>query len=248
MLGTGTSHGVPVIGCDCAVCKSRDPKDRRTRCSAWIRQGGASLLIDAATEHRLQALREGIRRVDAVLFTHGHADHVSGADDLRIYGERQDMDLPCFGNRSTLEKIRRQFCYVFQRTQLGGGKPRLKLKPVKGPFDFMGIRIVPVPLFHGRLAILGWRLGPFAYLTDTNRIPEASFRLLTGLKVLVLDALRPKPHSTHFSLPQAVEVARRIHARRTYFTHITHLLPHRATNRKLPKGMELAWDGLKINL
>jgi phosphoribosyl 1,2-cyclic phosphate phosphodiesterase len=207
-----------------------------------------SLLIDAATEHRLQALREGIKRVDAVLLTHSHADHVNGMDDLRIYGERQDVDLPVYGNRSTLKTIRIQFSYVFHRTQAGGGKPRLHLRPVQGPFQIRGLKIIPIPLFHGRLSILGWRAGDFAYLTDTNRVPEASFRLLKGLKVLVLDALRPKPHSTHFSLSQAVEVARRVRAKRTYFTHITHLLPHAATNRKLPKGMELAWDGLKFKI
>ena len=248
LLGTGTSHGVPVIGCGCAVCQSRDPKDKRGRCSAWVHGPGQapSLLIDTGPEFRAQALREGIFRADAALYTHAHADHISGLDDLRAFSERQACKIPCFGNRQTLALIRERFGYVFRPTQAGGGKPQISLQAVDAPFQAVGLKVRPVPLWHGRLKATGWRIGSMAYLTDTHRIPEPSFKLLHGLQLLVLDALRPSPHPTHFSLGQAVAAAKRIGAKRTLFTHMTHLLPHAATCRGLPHGMALGFDGQSI--
>jgi phosphoribosyl 1,2-cyclic phosphate phosphodiesterase len=239
---------VPVIGCGCAVCQSRDPKDKRGRCAAWVHGPGQrpSLLIDTGPEFRAQALREGILRADAALYTHAHADHISGLDDLRVFGERQACKIPCYGNRQTLALIRERFGYVFRPTQKGGGKPQITLCPVAAPWVVAGLKVRPVPLWHGKLKTLGWRIGDMAYLTDTHRIPEASFGLLKGLRLLVLDALRPSPHPTHFSLPQAVAAARRIGAQRTLFTHITHQLPHAATCRSLPKGMALGFDGQSV--
>jgi phosphoribosyl 1,2-cyclic phosphate phosphodiesterase len=230
------------------VCRSRDPHDRRTRCSVWVRNSTTSLLIDAATEHRIQALREGIPHIDAVLFTHSHADHISGVDDLRVYSGQLEGDLPCYGNVQTLKAIRERFGYIFRRTQKGGGKPRLALNPVVKPVTVGGLKAQPIPVWHGRLKILGWRLGGFAYLTDTSAIPEESFGKLKGLEVLVLDALRPQPHATHFNVAQALQAAKRIGARRTWFTHITHLLPHAATNQTLPKDMQLGYDGLTFEV
>lgn len=247
-LGTGTSHGIPVIGCTCAVCRSRDRRDRRTRTSVYVEAAGQKLLVDAAPELRLQAVAAGIRRVDALLLTHAHADHLGGLDDVRIFSERSRQPFPVYGPAPALAALRRRFEYIFHRTQEGGGKPRLALHPVSGPFRVGRLLVVPVPLWHGRVRVFGYRVNGFAYLTDVSAIPEASHALLHGLALLVLDALRPEPHATHFHLERAVAEARRIGARRTYFTHLCHLLGHRRTERNLPPGIRLAYDGLRLSL
>jgi phosphoribosyl 1,2-cyclic phosphate phosphodiesterase len=247
-LGTGTSHGIPVIGCTCAVCRSRDPRDRRSRASVLIEVKGSTLLVDAAPELRLQALAAGIAHVDAMLLTHAHADHISGLDDVRIFSEHTRREFPVFGPAPALTQLRKRFEYVFRPTQTGGGKPRLRLHAVSGPFTAAGVRVRPVPLWHGRLRVFGYRINGFAYLTDVSAIPESAYRRLRGLEVLVLDALRPAPHQTHFHLERAVAEARRIGARRTYFTHMCHLLGHGTTERSLPPGMRLAYDGLALRL
>ena len=246
-LGTGTSHGIPVIGCRCPVCTSGDPRNQRTRCSLVVRTGRATLLIDTATELRLQAVREGLAQVDAVLFTHPHADHIGGMDDLRRFNEIQGRAMPCYGNLFTLDEIRKRFDYIFRETQLGGGKPQLELHQVEGTaFALCGLAIQPVPIWHGRLPILGYRFADFAYLTDCSEIPVESLPLLQGLEVLVLGALRYRPHPTHFSLAQALEVVMRLQPRRALFTHICHDLDHQAVNATLPEGIELAHDGLSV--
>lgn len=246
VLGSGTSHGVPVIGCDCAVCRSDHPKNQRTRCSLWLQYGEWSVLIDAATELRLQALREGIRQVHAVLLTHAHADHISGMDDLRIFSQRSKQELPVYGNEETLREIRRKYSYVFEPTQEGGGKPKFSLHPINGPFDLFGQIVVPIPAWHGELPVLGFRLGGFAYVTDVSRIPSESLARLQGLDTLILGALRHRPHVTHFNVAQALEIVTQLQPRQTYFTHICHDLEHETTNADLPAGVELAYDGLAL--
>ncbi|RME39283.1 MAG: MBL fold metallo-hydrolase [Planctomycetota bacterium] len=248
VLGSGTSHGVPMIGCTCAVCTSSDPHDRRTRPSVYVRVGDTSLLIDTAPELRLQCIAHGIDRVDAVLFTHHHADHVAGLDDLRRFNWLMGRPIPLYGTARTLENIKRMFLYAFEpATDSPHSCPEIELHPIdEQPFSIDGVRIVPVPLLHGRMPVLGFRIGPFAYCTDCSEIPTSSLDRLEGVQVLILDALRKTPHPAHFNLEQAVETARRIGAERTYFTHMTHQLPHAATNRELPEGMALAHDGLRI--
>jgi phosphoribosyl 1,2-cyclic phosphate phosphodiesterase len=250
MLGTGTSHGVPMIGCNCATCRSTDPRDRRLRPSIYIDVPGcAHILVDAATDLRQQALRHEISHVDAVLFTHAHADHILGLDDLRSFNALQGTAIPCYANREAWETIRRQFAYVFEGPlQIGGGVPQLTTNEIRWPFFIRGVRIVPVPLWHGRLPILGFRFGSFAYLTDCNRIPDESWPLVEGVDTLVLDALRDEPHETHFTLGEAVAAVEQIAPRRAYFTHMTHDLPHAKTNARLPRGIELAYDGLVLDI
>jgi phosphoribosyl 1,2-cyclic phosphate phosphodiesterase len=249
-LGTGTSHGVPMIGCECGTCRSSDPRDQRLRPSIFVEMAdGASVLVDAGPDLRQQALRHRIRRVDAIVFTHGHADHILGLDETRRFSAVAGGALPCYGDAATIADIRRMFAYVFDPdTPRGGGLPDLDLRQVHGAIAIGGHEIVPVPLMHGQRQILGLRFGPFAYLTDCNAIPQASWPLLEGLEVVVLDALRHRPHPTHFSLSEAVDAARRIGAGRTYFTHMCHDLPHAETCANLPDGMSLAYDGLRVTL
>ena len=249
-LGTGTSTGVPVIGCTCATCRSTDLKDKRRRPSIYIQfDEGPSVLVDASPDLRDQALEYRIERVDLILLTHSHADHVLGLDDVRIDKFRQRGAIPCQGDKRTLSDVRRMFAYVFDPgTPKGGGIPQLNLFPITGPFSFSQRTFIPVPLKHGTLPILGYRIGAFAYLTDCSEIPESSLAQLDQLDVLVLDALRRRRHSTHFSLDEAVEMAVRIGARQTYFTHMTHDLLHADTCNSLPPDMTLAYDGLVVDV
>jgi len=249
-LGTGTSHGVPMIGCDCETCRSPDPRDKRWRASVYIEtDDGQALLVDAGPDIRAQSLAFGLRRVDAIIFTHGHADHIMGLDDIRRFNVLQQRPMPCFGDEATLNDLRRTFFYVFDpNTPRGGGLPQIELFAVAGPFCIGRQEITPIPIFHGKRPILGLRLGKLAYLTDCSRIPDESWPLLEELDLLVLDALRERPHPTHFSLSEAIEVSSRVGARRTCFTHMCHNLRHADTCAKLPAGIELAYDGLVVEL
>lgn len=247
-LGTGTSTGVPVMTCECAVCASSDARDRRLRPSILLEWDGAAVLVDTSTDLRQQALEHGVRRVDAVLYTHAHADHVFGFDDLRLFCWRQGGPIAAYGSQDTLASLRRTFWYAFEETPPGTTKPRVELQQIRGPCDLRGRTVIPVPLIHGTVPILGFRIGPFAYLTDVSEIPQASYALLRDLDLLVLGALRLRPHPTHFHLSRAVEEARRIGAARTLFTHLSHEIPHAETAAQLPPGVELAYDGLRIGL
>lgn len=248
-LGTGTSHGVPMIACDCPTCTSGDPRDQRLRPSALVElPGGRTLLIDAAPDLRAQALRYGVRRVDAILFTHAHADHVLGLDETRRFTAIQGCPMPCYGDPETIAEVRRVFAYAFRSVQQGGGVPQLELIPVTGPFQAAGQWVVPVPVLHGELPIYGYRIGDFAYLTDCSRIPESSWPLLAGVRVLVIDALRDVPHPTHFTVEQALEAAARAAPERALLTHLSHDLGHAETSRRLPANVELAYDGLVLEI
>lgn len=248
ILGSGTSHGVPMIACDCPVCTSFDPRDRRTRASIAVQWEQVCLLIDTAPELRLQCLANGIRRADAVLYTHHHFDHLAGLDDLRRFNHLQGRELPCYGQSDTLERIRAMFGYAFEYDpEYPSAKPELTLEIINGPFTLFGRTITPIPLWHGKLPILGYRIGSFAYCTDVSEIPAESWSLLRNLDVLILDALRRRPHPTHFNLAQAIDHAQRIAARQTFFTHIAHELSHAETTRQLPENMALAYDGLVIS-
>lgn len=247
-LGTGTSTGVPVPTCECDVCRSDDPRDRRLRPSVLLRWGEASVLVDTATDFRAQALKFAIERVDAVLFTHAHADHILGLDDLRLYNWRQRKPVPAYGSPQTLEALARTFWYVFEPGPSENTRPAVDLHPVRSAFQLLGREILPIPVMHGRLPILGYRLGRFAYLTDVSEIPATSYDLLQGLDVLVLNALRERPHPTHLNFDGAVECARRIGAARTYLTHLSHECLHRSVAGGLPAGVELAYDGLSVEI
>lgn len=247
-LGTGTSHGVPMIGCGCPVCKSTDPRNHRHRCSIYIETDGPRLLVDTPPELRLQLIREDIASADAVLFTHAHADHIFGLDDVRRFNDANGRPLPCYGSEATLATVRKTFEYIFVPTQLGGGKPQLGLIPVDRRFSVGVVDVTVVPVLHGNLPVYGYKIGGLAYVTDCSAIPPESAELLTGLDTLVLGVLRPEPHETHFSLSEGLAVVDQLKPRRAYFTHISHRLEHEHTNDVLPPGVELAYDGLKIEV
>lgn len=246
LLGTGTSTGVPVIGCHCAVCTSSDPHNQRTRCSALIEWRDRRLLIDTATDLRQQSLAVGLTRIDAVLYTHTHADHVHGIDDLRAFNLSAGVALPIFGSAETIAVIRNNFGYIFDAEQDGGYRPQLTTRVVDSTFSCAGLTIVPVPLLHGNGTALGYRIGDFAYLTDCNGCPPGSLELLAGLDTLVIDALRFRPHATHFNIAQAIEFAARLAPRRTLLTHLSHDVDHARHSAGLPAGVELAHDGLSF--
>ena len=210
---------------------------------------GPTILVDTSTDLRAQALAHGVTRVDAIVFTHSHADHIFGLDEVRRFNVgRGAPPIPCFGDERTLADLRRTFAYIFEPQEAGGGVPKIALCPIAGPFRIGGLEITPVPLWHGPRPILGFRVGSFAYLTDCSRIPEESWPLLDGVGTLVVDALRQRPHPTHFSVGEALEVVARLSPERAYFTHICHDLPHAATCARLPRTVELAYDGLVLEI
>lgn len=247
-LGTGTSAGIPVIGCKCSVCRSTDTRNNRTRASVLISWNSKNILIDTSTDFRAQALRENITHVDAILYTHSHADHILGLDDIRPYNFWQKGAIPIYGRLDTLSHIRRDFPYIFESTSALSMIPQVEEQAIAGPFEIFGTKIIPIPVMHGPNEIVGYRLGGFAYLTDFKSIPESSLPLLDELDVLVLDALRRKPHPTHSTLENSLRVVEELHPKRALFTHMCHDLDHRATEVELPAHVRLAYDGMKVSV
>lgn len=277
-LGTGTSHGIPVIGCTCAVCESANPKNRRNRIGVWLHEGpphrgrdltekghaedsaatasaavpaaqGTSAVIDVCGEFRIACLDRGLKRLDFVMLTHAHSDHVSGMDDLRIFSQTSGKPVPIYADARTLRDIRARFGYAFNPPKsYGGGTPQFDLREVTDGFREGGWDIIPLPVMHGPEPILGFRVNGFAFITDVTVIPESTLALMKGLDVLALDCLRKRPHSTHLSLDQAVAYAKRIGAKRTYLIHLTHELEHEETENGLPPEIRVAYDGLELDL
>ena len=252
-LGTGTSFGVPQIGCDCAVCRSDDPRDRRTRSGALLETDTGTILLDTPPELRLQLIAAGVARVDAVLYTHEHADHINGIDDLRIFTVRRRDPLPIYGPPETLDRLRTSFNYIFDdavRPYEGTSKPRLTMHAVEPgrPIRVAGVETLPLAFAHGHVRVFGYRFGPLAYITDVKSIPPAEREQLRGLDVLVLNALWWRPHPTHLSIGEAVQTASDLGARRTYLTHLTHETGHQALAAELPAGVSPAYDGLTVEI
>ena len=231
VLGSGTSMGVPTLSCHCRVCSSTDPHDNRLRPSLLLSRGGHNVVIDTTPDFRQQALRAGVDRLDAVLLTHGHADHIMGFDDIRPYNIRQQAALPVYSNEETFQIIRRAFAYIFDGKPKLSSIPSVELIEVKQPFELLGVSFTPIPLLHGDMQVLGFRFGRAAYLTDFSSIPDSSLALLGGLDVLILDALRDIPHPMHQTVDQALALIKKLNPREAWFTHIAHDLPHAETNR-----------------
>ncbi len=247
-LGTGTSHGVPVVGCKCKVCISRNSKNIRNRTSIYIEKSGTPIVIDTPAEFRIATLKYKVKKINAVLLTHCHSDHIAGLDDIRRYNEIQNEIIPVFGNEETLKEVKNRFAYIFKKTQEGGGKPKIVLKKIRPYLKFkIGvITVLPITVKHGSMDVVSYRIGNFVYMTDVSYIPPASFNYLKNVDVLVLDALRKERHPTHFNLLEAIETAKKIGAKNVYFTHISHRLEHNAIEKELPHNMKLAYDGLEI--
>ncbi|HJT70172.1 MAG TPA: MBL fold metallo-hydrolase [Terriglobales bacterium] len=247
VLGSGTSMGVPTIGCDCAVCNSSDPRDRRTRPSVLIEYNNRAILIDTTPDFREQAIRENIRHLDAVLYTHTHADHLLGIDDLRpLSFLHKPNKLPLYARPDAAEFIRKMFGYIFDAKYKFGGLPQVELKPIDGPLELFGACFDPIVIIHGDADIFGFRFGSAAYLTDHSEIPKSSLAKLQGLDILFLDALRYKPHPTHSTVEHSLETVRQLKPKRAFFTHICHDLPHEQTNGSLPGNVKLSYDGMKL--
>jgi phosphoribosyl 1,2-cyclic phosphate phosphodiesterase len=249
VLGSGTSVGVPTIGCDCKVCRSEDPRDQRLRPSILVSYAGRNVLIDSGPDFRQQALRAGIRRIDAILFTHSHADHIMGLDDVRPFNFHQKDPIPIYGSEPTIAHIRNAFRYVFETTATQSSIPKIVPHSLNGSrVALYGLEFTPVPLKHGKGDSLGFRFGKAAYLTDHSEIPETSLPLLEELDVLFLDALRYKPHPTHSTVDRSLAYVERLQPKRAFFTHICHDLGHERAESLLPSHVRLAYDGLRIDV
>jgi phosphoribosyl 1,2-cyclic phosphate phosphodiesterase len=249
VLGSGTSVGVPTIGCHCAVCTSEDPRDNRLRPSVLVSYEGRNVLIDTTPDLRLQALRAKINHLDAVIFTHSHADHIMGLDDVRPFNFRQKEQIPIYAAPETMAAIQRCFPYIFDGMKRESNVPQLDARLIDGsPFELYGLEFIPIPILHGRTTIYGFRFGAAAYLTDHSDIPPESMDLLRGLDVLFLDALRYKPHPTHSTVERSIQTADELKPRRTYLTHICHDLSHERAESLLPEHVRLAYDGLELQV
>ena len=248
VLGSGTSMGVPTIGCPCAVCHSADTHDRRLRPSILLEYAGRAVVIDTSPDFRQQVLAANLQRLDAVILTHGHADHILGLDDIRPFNLKHRAEIPIYASKATLEIVRRTFAYIFDDTPTHSTVPGVRLHPITGPFELFGLRIEPIAAMHGPMPVLGFRFGSAAYLTDFSSIPDASKALLRGLDDFILDALRHTPHPMHSNVEQSLALIAELQPKRAWFTHIAHDLPHAETNAQLPQHVRLAHDGLTFEV
>lgn len=248
-LGTGTSHGIPVIGCACSTCTSTNEKNKRLRSSVLISVANKNILIDTSIDFRQQALRYRIDRVDAVLFTHHHVDHIFGLDDTRVFNKMHKKKIPCYGAKPTIKQLKHVYSYIFEYPDIPGGIPMLEfVKLDSEPFDVEGIPVTPIEIMHGKMPINAYRIGNAVYATDCSHIPKHSMDKFSDADVLILDCLRIRKHPTHYNLEQALETAKKINAKQTYFTHMSHEIEHEAVTKDLPENVALAYDGLKITL
>jgi len=247
-LGSGTSSGVPTIGCECSVCTSSDPRDKRLRPSIWLQENDRSIVIDTSSDFRQQCLRAGLKTLDAVVYTHHHYDHIAGFDDLRAFNFKTGRTIPIYTMPETLGQIQQVFSYAFrQNTVRESSVPLITVHEIlEAPFSIGGIELLPIHLRHGSMRVNGYRIGDFAYCTDCNTITDEGMERLRGVRTMVLDALRHTEHATHFSLSQAITMAEQIQAEHTYFTHIAHEICHADVEEELPSGMHLAYDGLEL--
>jgi phosphoribosyl 1,2-cyclic phosphate phosphodiesterase len=250
LLGTGTSTGVPTVSCQCDTCTSTDPKDKRLRCSLLIESENTTVVIDTSADFRQQMMTHGVKKIDAVLYTHQHFDHIGGFDDLRAYNFTSGSPVPIFINNTTFDALKRTFSYAFGNAiQLGGGLPQANVNIIdRKPFSIGDIDFQIIPMMHGKLEVLGFRIGNFAYCTDTNFISDQSMARLEGLDVLILDALRYHKHPTHFTVDESLEIVEKLKPKQTYFTHIAHQIKHSDLDPKLPDGVNLGYDNLTIEL
>lgn len=248
-LGTGTSQGVPVIACDCAVCKSLDFRDKRTRSSVLVETGDQTIVIDSGPDFRNQMLRERVKKIDALIFTHAHKDHTAGLDDIRSFNFIQKKAIPIYAKPEVISQLKNEFAYIFADNSYPG-VPRLVVNEIDdNPFTIDKLKIVPIPVLHYKMPVLGFRIGEFTYITDANAIPEESLKKIKGSHVLVLNALQREKHISHFNLEEAIEVAKKLKPGKTYLTHISHKLgSHRNVSQELPESIELSYDGLQVEL
>jgi phosphoribosyl 1,2-cyclic phosphate phosphodiesterase len=248
LMGTGTSSGVPTIGCKCEVCLSSDPKDKRLRCSLLIETGTTTVVVDTSADFRQQMLLYGVDKIDAVVYTHQHFDHIGGFDDIRAFNFVQHKATPIYINQSTLSSLKQTFSYAFGKAvQVGGGLPTVELNMIdRNNFWIGDIEFEIIPMMHGKIEVLGFRIGDFAYCTDTNYIAQESLDKLKNLDILILDALRYHPHPTHYTVKEAIEIAQKLNAKETYFTHIAHQISHSKLSKELPEGIFVSYDGLEF--
>jgi Metal-dependent hydrolases of the beta-lactamase superfamily I len=248
-LGTGTSQGIPVIACDCEVCSSSDPRDKRLRSSVLLQLADKNIIIDTGPDFRYQMLREHIDHLDAILFTHSHKDHIAGLDDVRAFNRQQGGAIDIYGTREVHEALKREFYYAFAAKKYPG-VPQLELHEITlSPFSLFGKKIIPIEVMHYMMPVLGFRLGDFTYITDAKTVSDSQVRKIIGTKILVVNALQRDPHISHFTLDEAIAFAQRVGAAQTYFTHISHRLGlHEEVDRELPKGISLAYDGLVLDM
>lgn len=247
-LGTGTSQGVPVIACECPVCQSIDFKDKRLRSAIHIETGKLSIVVDTGPDFRQQMIRERVKKLDAILFTHEHKDHTAGLDDIRGFNFKQKGDIPIYGHQRVLDQLKREFSYIFAEDKYPGG-PRIEINSIENKsFQIGSTSILPVEVMHYKLPVFGFRIGGFAYITDAKSINESEKNKLKGVSTLVLNALQKKPHISHLTLEESIELAKEINADHTYLTHVSHNLGcHREVSKELPENIQLAYDGLKIS-